>query len=147
MAEQQDGILKVRGSNPRGSTKVYMLTFVVGILYKDGKFLAEQRRLSEDFFPGAIIFPGGHIDDNEKPEQALLREMKEELSVTIQEYKFIGEFSHLDGAKNLTYLINSWVGELQPIEAERLVWINDAKELTNQLDREMLKAAQDAGGR
>jgi 8-oxo-dGTP diphosphatase len=118
------------------------LTFVVGILYEGGNFLAEQRRLTENYFPGAIIFPGGHIDDEEEPEDALLREMKEELEVVPQEYMFIGEFIHPDGAKNLTYLVTNWTGNLKPIEAERLVWVKNEQELTNQLDREMLRMAK-----
>lgn len=118
------------------------LTFVVGILHKGNEFLAEQRKLSEDYFPGAVLFPGGHIDESETPEQALVREIKEELGVTVLEYKFLGEFTHPDGAKNLTYLITKWDGIPSPIEAERLLWVKDSQQLTNQLDYEMLKAAQ-----
>lgn len=118
------------------------LTFVVGILHKDGEFLVEQRKLSEDYFPGAILFPGGHIDNGEAPEHALVRELKEELGITVLEQKFIGEFTHPDGAMNLTYLVTKWDGNPSPLEAEQLLWIKDHQRLTNQLDHEMLKAAQ-----
>ncbi len=118
------------------------LKFVVGILHKDGEFLAEKRRITESYFPGAVIFPGGHIDEGETPEHALVREMKEELDITVRELHLLGEFVHPDGAVNLTFLIKSWDGNPRPIEAEYLMWIKNDSELTNDLDREMLKAAQ-----
>jgi 8-oxo-dGTP diphosphatase len=117
-------------------------TFAVGILYNAGKFLAERRRMTENYFPGAIIFPGGHVEGEESPENALIREMKEELDIIVEEYVLVGEFIHSDGSKNVTFLIKSWHGDPKPIEAESLFWIKNADELTNKLDREMLEAVQ-----
>ncbi len=68
--------------------------------------------------------------------------MNEELDITVLTYSFLGEFIHPDGAKNMTFLIESWKGDPKPLEAERLAWITNGHELTNELDREMLKSAQ-----
>ena len=63
--------------------------FVVRILCKNGKYLAEERKKYEDYFPEKIIFPGGSIEKDETPEKALIREMKEELTILLEKYNFI----------------------------------------------------------
>ncbi len=118
------------------------LTFVVGILKDGEKFLAEQRQPTESYFPNAVIFPGGHIDEGESPEHALAREMNEELDISISEHYFLGEFIYPDGAKSLVFLITLWKGDPKSIEAQRLVWIDSAEQLTNELDRTMFERAR-----
>jgi 8-oxo-dGTP diphosphatase len=39
-------------------------------------------------------FFGGEIKENETPEEAVLRETKEELNFDLKEYKYIGEYSY-----------------------------------------------------
>ncbi len=51
---------------------------VVGIVQKQGKFLI-QKRPSNGLLADLWEFPGGKIKKNEKPEEALRREIKEEL--------------------------------------------------------------------
>lgn len=52
---------------------------VVGaVLVRNGKVLAAKRSSSMSL-PGMWEFPGGKIEKNESPEQALRRELKEEL--------------------------------------------------------------------
>lgn len=55
---------------------------VAAIIKKDGTFLATQRGYGE--FKGLWEFPGGKIEPGEKPEEALIREIREELSVDIK---------------------------------------------------------------
>ena len=49
---------------------------VAAIIQKDGKTFATQRGYGE--FQGGWEFPGGKIEEGETPEQALVREIKEE---------------------------------------------------------------------
>ncbi|MGI9461555.1 MAG: (deoxy)nucleoside triphosphate pyrophosphohydrolase [Alphaproteobacteria bacterium] len=58
------------------------LTLVVaGLLVDtDGRILVQQRPKTKSF-PDHWEFPGGKIEKNETPESALLRELKEELSI------------------------------------------------------------------
>ena len=56
------------------------LPVVAGVLIKDGKTLLGQRPEHKSL-PGLWEFPGGKIELGETPEQALRRELKEELAI------------------------------------------------------------------
>ncbi len=61
---------------------------VVAAIIQDGdKFLATQRGYGE--FKGLWEFPGGKIDSGETREEALIREIKEELNCDIKINKFL----------------------------------------------------------
>ena len=59
---------------------------VAAIIVKDDKILATQRGYGE--FINQWEFPGGKIEDGETKEEALIREVKEELNVLINIEKF-----------------------------------------------------------
>ena len=54
---------------------------VAGVIVKDGNILATQRGYGE--FKGKWEFPGGKIMEGEFQEQALIRELKEELNADV----------------------------------------------------------------
>ena len=54
---------------------------VAAIIKQGGKILATQRGYGE--FAGGWEFPGGKIEPGETPEQAAVREIREELGATI----------------------------------------------------------------
>ena len=60
---------------------------VAAIICKGGAFLASQRGYGE--FEGLWEFPGGKIETGETHEMAILREIKEELGVSINVEKFL----------------------------------------------------------
>ena len=62
------------------------LFVVAAIIKKDNKILATQRGYGE--FEGLWEFPGGKIEDGETKEEALVREIKEELNADIIVEKF-----------------------------------------------------------
>ena len=57
------------------------LNVVAAIIHKDGKILATKRGYGE--FINQWEFPGGKIEDGETKEEALIREIKEELNIDI----------------------------------------------------------------
>lgn len=66
---------------------------VCGIIWKDGKvFIA--RRKPEKSMGGYWEFPGGKIEKSENEEQALKRELKEELGMEVLVGKRIGQNTH-----------------------------------------------------
>ena len=58
------------------------INVVAAIIIKDNKVLATQRGYGE--FKGGWEFPGGKIEEGESPEEALIREIKEELELNIE---------------------------------------------------------------
>ncbi len=62
-----------------------------GIVLKGGKVLLTKREI--DPFQGCWVLPGGHVEYGEKVEEAIKREMKEELGVPVKIKKLIGIYS------------------------------------------------------
>ncbi len=60
---------------------------VAAVIRKDDKIFATQRGYGE--FKDGWEFPGGKIEKGETPEQALAREIKEELDIEIKVGKFL----------------------------------------------------------
>lgn len=60
---------------------------VAAVIRKDNKIFATQRGYGE--FKDGWEFPGGKIEEGETPEQALAREIREELNTEIQVGKLI----------------------------------------------------------
>ena len=60
---------------------------VAAIIYQDGKILATQRGYGD--FKDGWEFPGGKIEAGETAQEAIVREIKEELAVTIHPEKLI----------------------------------------------------------
>jgi mutator protein MutT len=58
-----------------------MRLVVAGVFVSEGKVLLAQRPLSGDL-PGLWEFPGGKVEEEETPEDALVREWREEMAVT-----------------------------------------------------------------
>ena len=54
---------------------------VAAIITKDGKYFATQRGYGD--FAGGWEFPGGKVEPGEAPQEALVREIKEELDADI----------------------------------------------------------------
>lgn len=65
---------------------------VAAVIRKDDKIFATQRGYGE--FKDGWEFPGGKIEEGETPEQALAREIREELNTEIQVGKLIGTIEY-----------------------------------------------------
>lgn len=57
------------------------INVVAAVIFKDGKVFATQRGYGE--FKDGWEFPGGKVEEGESPEDALRREIREELEVEI----------------------------------------------------------------
>ncbi len=68
--------------NRRGRRNMKIIRVVAAIIIDNGKVFATQRGYGE--FKDGWEFPGGKIDAGEKPEEALIREIKEELDTEVE---------------------------------------------------------------
>ena len=58
---------------------------LVGLIADErGRWLVNQRRAGTHM-AGLWEFPGGKLEAGERPEQTLIRELKEELGITVEE--------------------------------------------------------------
>jgi len=76
--------------------------------------------------PGMWEFPGGKIEAGETPEQSLAREIKEELSCSIQVGELIADNTHEYPTvivRLITYRATILEGTPIPTEHEKLIWL------------------------
>ncbi|MCK9224420.1 MAG: 8-oxo-dGTP diphosphatase [Candidatus Muirbacterium halophilum] len=105
---------------------------VLGYIIKDNKVLLLYRNKKQnDMHEGKWVAPGGHIEHNETPYEALLREIKEEtgLNVLKASLKIMLTFPE-DGTTpfgelwyGFVYLIEEFNGELIKCNEGELSWI------------------------
>ncbi len=84
---------------------------VKAIIYSRDCFLLTLRDGRAKRFPYCWHFPGGGIEDNEKPKEAVRREIEEELCFSSNEYQYIKKIEGLDGGK--LYLFSLKIDRLQ----------------------------------
>lgn len=66
-----------------------MLKVVSALIEKDGKYLIAKRSTGNKEVLGKYEFPGGKVELNESEEDAIIREIKEELDIDINVNKFL----------------------------------------------------------
>lgn len=98
---------------------------VAAIIGHNGKYFATQRGYGD--YKDKWEFPGGKIEQGESREDALIREIKEELATTIGVDKFICTVDCDYTGFHLTmhcFLCHVVTGKLQLLEAEDARWLD-----------------------
>jgi mutator protein MutT len=112
---------------------------VVGIILKDNKFLVERRRLDEKVDPGIICLPGGHVKIGESKEEALKRELQEELGITVKGLKFVCKNFYIasNGERQNAYcfLVTDYKGKPVCKSAQEIFWEDNIRNLSLEVDR------------
>ena len=97
---------------------------VAFLLVADGGVLLEKRSMQKKFDPGLVAIPGGHIENGESREQALIREMEEELCVRPESFGYLCSLHHATKEMQLIhyYVVTRWSGTMAALEAEEVAW-------------------------
>ncbi len=111
------------------STDARPLTLVVAcaLIDPDGRVLIAQRPEGKRM-AGLWEFPGGKMEAGERPEDCLIRELREELAITVRE-PCLAPFtfaSHSYPDFHLLmplYLCRRWEGTPTPLEHQALKWV------------------------
>ena len=104
-----------------------VLVVAVALIDADGRVLIAQRPEGKQL-AGLWEFPGGKVDPGERPEQALIRELNEELGINVSE-ACLAPFvfaSHAYDSFHLLmplYLCRRWQGVVVNREHAALAWV------------------------
>jgi len=104
-----------------------VLIVACGLIDPDGRVLIAQRPPKKEM-AGLWEFPGGKVEPQERPEEALIRELKEELGIAVQE-PCLAPFtfaSHSYPGFHLLmplFVCRRWYGTPVPLEHTALKWV------------------------
>ncbi len=108
-----------------------VLVAACALIDADGRVLIAQRPEGK---PMASLweFPGGKIEDGERPEQSLIRELKEELGITVSEACLapltFASHSYPDFQLLMPlYVCRRWEGTARPMEGQNLAWVKPSQ--------------------
>src|ERR1700744_5227634 len=99
-------------------TRHMVLVVAVALVDPDGRVLIAQRPEGKDM-AGLWEFPGGKIESGERPEEALIRELREELGIAVKQ-PCLAPFtfaSHTYGGVHLfipLFIFRRWGGRTHP---------------------------------
>jgi mutator protein MutT len=101
------------------------LECVAAIILNDAAVLAEERKPTKTVAPGAIALPGGHVESGESIEDALRREIMEELGIAPIEVWYVCTLLHRSAEfRKLHYFaVSQWTGKVENHEAASVRWV------------------------
>ena len=103
-----------------------MTVVAVALVRGDGRVFLQQRAPGRAM-AGLWEFPGGKVEPGERPEDALVRELEEELGIRVDASELSpAVFASADNAGRhmllLLYLCRAWRGEPEALDAAALRW-------------------------
>jgi 8-oxo-dGTP diphosphatase len=104
-----------------------VLAAACALIDVDGRVLLAERPAGKPM-AGLWEFPGGKVEMGERPEETLIRELKEELGIIVSEPCLapLTFASHVYPDFHLLmplYVCRRWEGVVTPLEGQRVVWV------------------------
>ncbi len=111
--------------------RTLLLVVACALVDPDGRVLIAQRPEGKAM-AGLWEFPGGKVDQGEFPEEALIRELHEELGIDVTAACLapLTFASHgYEGFHLLMplYVCRRWSGNVTPMEGQKVAWVRPAK--------------------
>jgi 8-oxo-dGTP diphosphatase len=121
--------IRIGHAHPQPPSVARPVERVVGAILRNGdRVLLCLRSRDRKHYPGVWDVPGGHVDGDESPDEALVRELEEELG--IRAHVPTGRAwatATFDGVELSLFVIDQWKGEIRncaPHEHEAVRWID-----------------------
>jgi 8-oxo-dGTP diphosphatase len=113
------------------TAKPIVLVAAAALVDSDGRILLAQRPEGKSM-AGLWEFPGGKVDPGETPEQALVRELKEELGIDTRSSCLapIAFASHSYNDFHLLmplFVCRIWEGNITALEGQEFVWVRPVR--------------------
>ena len=104
-----------------------LLVVAVALVDADDRVLIAKRPEGKQL-AGLWEFPGGKLDPGERPEDALIRELREELGISVKPPCLapLSFASHAADDFHLLmplYICRKWEGFVRPLEGQELKWV------------------------
>jgi 8-oxo-dGTP diphosphatase len=101
---------------------------VNAVMLRDDRVLLARRSAARRAYPNLWSFPGGHVEAGESLEQALYRELAEEIGVVPVDYRPIAPIADPHAASTVyrMFAITRWTGEPTILDEEHseLRWVD-----------------------
>lgn len=112
-------------------TKPLILVAACALVDADGRVLIAQRPEGKQL-AGLWEFPGGKLEPGEPPEEALIRELKEELDIEVAKaclapFVFASHSYETFHLLMPLWLCRRWSGTLRAREHQALAWVKPAR--------------------
>lgn len=116
---------------------------VVGVLLEGNRFLVERRGPDEEIDPNIVCLPGGHVKEAESREEALKREMLEELGIEVKAFRFVCKnfyvASNGERQNAYCYVITDYEGEPVCKSAKEIFWEENIGNLSLEVDKKTIR--------
>ena len=103
-----------------------LLNVVAGILRRHDDHVLIAERIGDSPFAGLWEFPGGKIHRGESLEDALARELLEELGVGVRVYSHLMRLTHRYEDRQVRidfYVVSDWTGSPEGLDGQALRWV------------------------
>ncbi len=96
-------------------------------MVRNGTKVLVEEKVSQ--WADGIIFPGGHIEEHEPVVDSVIREIREETGLTIENPKLCGvkDWINEDGSRYVVFLFTAdkFTGELASSDEGRVFWMEE----------------------
>mgnify|MGYP003676757937 CR=1 FL=1 len=105
----------------------YLFVAAAALIDENGRILVQKRPEGKPM-AGLWEFPGGKVEKGETPEEALVRELEEELAIDvkrqdIEPVAFASEAVEDQHLILLLYICRKWTGHIQSAESLEMQWL------------------------
>jgi len=99
------------------------------LIYQGSKILVQEKVGTR--YPGGLVFPGGHVEEGESLTESVIREMREETGLLIENPIPCGfkDWIMEDGIRYLVllYKTDKFTGELKSSKEGRVFWLDRSR--------------------
>jgi len=98
----------------------------IAVIYNAKNQILIARRASHQHQGGMWEFPGGKVENGENSQQALIREIQEEVGIEVESSLLIKKIIHQYDNKKVcldVYAVKNWSGKASGMEGQPIKWV------------------------